>query len=449
MPVTERFPDEFLWGAAASAYQIEGSPLADGASPSNWHRFTHGPGRTARGDTGDVACDHYRRYAADAALMKELRLGAYRFSVAWSRVLPEGRGKPNRAGIDFYSRLVDALLENGVRPCATLYHWDHPASLDDDGGWLSPDMPHRFADYARVVVDALGDRVAMWMTVNEPWVVAHAGFLAGVHPPGHRSVAETAVVSRRLLVAHGLAVRAARASVRAPIGLVVNIEPKDPASDAPDDIAAAERGDIYMNRQFLAPVFRGGPPEGLAEIYGDGWSEYPADELAVIGEPIDFLGINYYTRSVVRRADARLPDRAEAVRQEGKIYTETGWEVHPEGLTRTLLWAKEFCGDIPIYVTENGAAFPDPPKVEGDVVDDPLRVDYSRTHLAAVRRAIAEGVDVRGYFAWSLMDNLEWSEGFSKRFGLVHVDFESQKRTMKESARFYRGVIRTNGAALG
>ncbi len=449
MPASIRFPDGFLWGAATSAYQIEGSPLADGAGESNWHRFTHEPGRTADGDTGDVACDHYHRYEGDAAIMKEIGLGAYRFSIAWSRILPEGRRGVNDAGIDFYSRLVDALLENGIRPCATLYHWDHPAVLDEKGGWLSPDMPRRFADYARIVYDALGDRVAMWMTLNEPWVVAHAGFMAGIHPPGRESAAETAKVSRHLLLAHGLAVQAGRAEGRSPLGLVVNIEPKDAASDAPEDLAARERADVYMNRQFLGPVFRGRPPEGLAEIYGDGWSEFPADDLAVIGEPIDFLGINYYTRRVVRHDENVLPDRAGAMRQDGKIYTETGWEVHPEGLTRTLLWVKEFCGDIPLYVTENGAAFPDPPRVKGDTLDDPLRVDYYRSHLRAVHNAIEAGADVRGYFAWSLMDNLEWSQGFSKRFGLVHVDFETRKRTMKESARFYREAIRTNGEALG
>ncbi|MFH1278048.1 MAG: GH1 family beta-glucosidase [Candidatus Eisenbacteria bacterium] len=445
MSASIRFPDRFLWGAATSAYQIEGSPLADGAGESNWHRFTH----EQRGDTGDVACDHYRRFEEDVAIMNEIGLAAYRFSIAWSRIQPDGRGRPNRRGIDFYSRLVDALLESGIRPCVTLYHWDHPAALDERGGWLSPDMPRRFADYASIVYDALGDRAAMWMTLNEPWVVAHAGFMGGVHPPGHRSAAETAVASRHMLLAHSLAVRAGRAGGRSPIGLVVNIEPKDAASDDREDIAARERADIYMNRQYLAPLYREGPPKGLAGIYGDRWPGFTDDDLALIAEPVDFLGINYYTRAVVRHDERVLPDRAKPVRQEGAEYTETGWEVFPEGLTRTLLRIKEQCGEIPLYITENGAAFPDPASVRGDTLSDPLRVDYFRAHLRAVHEAIDAGVDVRGYFAWSLMDNLEWSQGFSKRFGLVHVDFETGKRTMKESARFYQEVIKTNGEALG
>lgn len=439
-----RFPDGFLWGAATSAYQIEGSPLAGGAGESNWHRYTHGQG----GDTGDVACDHYRRYEEDVALMKEIGLGAYRFSIAWSRVQPKGKGRPNRKGIDFYGRLVDVLLEKGIRPCATLYHWDHPATLDENGGWLSPDMPRRFADYAHILYGSLGDRVSMWMTLNEPWVVAHAGFMAGVHPPGRRSVADTALASKHLLLAHGLAVRAARDEGRSPIGLVVNIEPKDAASDDPDDLGARERADVYMNRQYLAPLYREGPPEGLREIYGDGWPGFTSEDLAVISETVDFLGINYYTRAIVRRYDSVLPDRADSVKQEGAEHTETGWEVFPEGLTRTLLRIKEQCGDVPLYVTENGIALPDPQKVKGETLNDSRRIAYYRDHLRAVHAAIEQGADVRGYFAWSLLDNLEWSQGFSKRFGLVHVDFESGRRTLKESARFYTDVIKTNGGAL-
>ncbi|MBN1826005.1 MAG: beta-glucosidase [Candidatus Eisenbacteria bacterium] len=447
-PRSSRFPEGFLWGAATSAYQIEGSPLADGAGPSNWHRFTHAPGGTEDGSTGDVASDHYRRAGGDADLMKEMGLGAYRFSIAWSRIFPDGGNSINRAGLDFYSRLVDLLLDRGIRPCATLYHWDHPAALDERGGWLDPSMEERFAAYASVAFRALGDRVSMWMTINEPWVIAHAGFMAGVHPPGHRSAAETAKVSRALLRAHGLALRAGRAEGAAPIGLVANLEPKEPASDAEEDRAAAERGDIYMNRQYLDPVLLGRPPAGLPDIYGPAWVDYTPEDLALIGEPIDFLGVNYYTRAVVRRDGGALPDRESSVRLEDSLYTETGWEVHPEGLTRVLLRLKELYGSIPLYVTENGAAFPDPPRAEGETVEDPLRVAYLRSHLKAAREAIRRGAGLRGYFVWSLMDNLEWSRGFTKRFGVFHVDYATQKRTWKRSGRFYRKVIETNGGVL-
>jgi beta-glucosidase len=442
------FPPGFLWGAATSAYQIEGSPLADGAGPSNWHRFAHTPGRTRSGETGDVACDHYRRFADDVRLMRELGLRAYRFSIAWSRVMPDGRGAVNGTGLDFYSRLVDRLLEHGIRPCATLFHWDWPAALDDDGGWLNPESPKWFADYASIVFRALADRVPMWMTINEPWVVVDAGYLHGVHAPGRRSAAEARVAAHHLLLAHGEAVRACRAETDGAVGLVVNLEPKVPASASVDDLAATNRADAYMNRQFLDPVFLGRYPEELRGIFGEAWRDPPADELRVIGEPIDFLGINYYTRGLVRRDDAALPLRARPVPAPADRVTETGWEVHPESLTGVLRWVKERYGSIPLYVTENGAAFADPPTAEGGRVADPRRVEYLRLHLRAAAAAIDAGVDLRGYFAWSLLDNFEWAQGYSMRFGIVHVDFATQRRTLKDSALFYRDVIATNGAVL-
>jgi beta-glucosidase len=437
------FPDGFLWGAATSSYQIEGSPLADGAGPSNWHRFTHTPGRVADGSNGDVACDHYRRWAADVELMRSLDLSAYRFSIAWSRVLPAGRGRPNRAGLDFYARLVDRLLERGIQPCVTLYHWDHPAALDDLGGWANPEMADRFAEYARTVFRALGDRVPMFATLNEPWVVADAGYLHGVHPPGRREPSEVPRVSHQLLRAHAAAVRAYRAEANRRIGLVVNLEPKYPASDSPEDLAAVRRADAYMNRQYLDPVLLGRWPEELGGIFGDSWPGF--DDLESLREPIDFLGVNYYTRAVVRHDDAAFA-RARSVRQTG-LHTETGWEVHPESFGAVLRWVRDRYGRIPIYVTENGAAFPDPVAADGRI-EDPLRVDYLRRHLDVLRGVIADGVDVRGYFAWSLLDNFEWAQGFTKRFGLVHVDYGTQARTLKDSARFYAEVIRSHGASL-
>ncbi|HEV8692274.1 MAG TPA: GH1 family beta-glucosidase [Ideonella sp.] len=452
MPSAPRieFPADFLWGAATSAYQVEGSPMADGAGPSNWHRFSHTPGRVTDGDTGDLACDHYRRWPEDLGLMRSLGLNAYRFSVAWARVLPEGRGRVNPAGLAHYQRLVDALLEAGVQPNLTLYHWDLPAALDDRGGWLNPDIADWFADYTAVVVKALGDRVPMWATLNEPWVVSDGGYLHGVLAPGHRSAFEAAIVARQLMRAHGRAVQAFRALAprSARIGLVVNIEPKTAASTSDADRAATARADAYMNRQYLDPALLGACPPELAEVFGEAWVDWPADELALARQPLDFLGINYYTRAIVQHDPASWPLRAAPVRQRQATHTETGWEVYPQGLTDTLTWVKARYGDLPLYVTENGSAFYDPPQVDGPQLDDPLRCDYLRGHLIAAHAARAAGVDLRGYFAWSLLDNLEWAHGFSKRFGLIHVDHATQRRTPKASAALYARVIASAGRCL-
>jgi beta-glucosidase len=441
------FPSSFLWGTATSAYQIEGSPLADGAGPSIWHRFVRTPGLVANGETGDIACDHYRRFASDVALMKELGLNAYRFSIAWARVLPEGRGRVNAAGLGFYERLVDALLAAGIQPMVTLYHWDLPAALDDRGGWLNPDVADWFADYASVMFGALDDRVQLWATLNEPWVVTDGGYLFGTLAPGHRNRFEAPIASHHLLRSHARAVQAYRARGRHQIGLVVNIEPKYAASDSAPDRAATERAHAYMNRQYLDPVLLGSYPDELRDIFGEAWPQWPAEDMALIRQPIDFLGINYYTRSVTRHDDTAWPLRASRVLQKQATYTETGWEVFPQGLTDTLLWIKQRYGDIPQYVTENGAAFFDPPVAEAGRIDDVLRVDYLRKHIAAVAQARQQGVDLRGYFAWSLLDNLEWSLGYSKRFGLVHVDFETQTRTPKASARHYAETIASHRGA--
>jgi beta-glucosidase len=441
------FPAGFLWGAATSAYQIEGSPLADGAGASIWHRFAHTPGLVANGDTGDIACDHYRRWAHDVSLMRALGLTAYRFSIAWGRVLPLGFGRINRRGLAFYDSLVDALLAANIQPVPTLYHWDLPAALDDRGGWLNPDIAGWFADYTDVVVRALDDRVRMWATLNEPWVVMDGGYLHGTLAPGHRNRYEAPRVTHNLLRAHGAAVAAYRATGRHRIGLVVNLEPKYPASDRPKDSTATRRASAYMNRQYLDPVLRGEYPTALADIFGDAWPDFPSADFDAIRQPIDFLGINYYTRGVTRYSARSYPLRAVTVHQPQHSYTETGWEVYPDGLTDTVRWVAGRYGPIPLYVTENGAAFYDPPSAASPL-DDGLRVDYLRSHLRAVRRAIDDGVDIRGYFAWSLLDNFEWAHGYSKRFGLVHVDYATQARTPKASARFYAEVIRTHGESL-
>ncbi len=444
-----RFPDTFVWGAATSAYQVEGSPLADGAGPSNWHRFSHSPGGTDGGATGDVACDHYRRYESDVDLMHEIGLNAYRFSVSWSRVMPEGRGRVNALGLAFYDRLVDALLERGIAPTVTLYHWDLPAALDDQGGWLNRDIADWFADYTSVVVRALGDRVPRWTTLNEPWVVSDAGYLHGVHAPGHRSIFEAPIASHNLLRAHGAGMLAIRAESSHEAGLVVNIEPKVAATDHPDDLAAARRADAYMNRQFLDPVFFGRYPEEMTAIYGDAWPEFPAADFDLISQPVDYIGINYYTRSVLRNDPAGIPPLfVRGVRQHQHTHTTLDWEVYPPALTQLLVETRDRYGALPIYITENGAAFYDAPTADGPIVEDPLRTAYFREHLRAVHDAMAQGVDVRGYFAWSLLDNFEWGAGYAKRFGLYHVNFATQQRTPKASARFYAEVIRTAGAAL-
>jgi beta-glucosidase len=446
-----RFPDDFLWGAATSAYQIEGSPLADGACPSIWHRFSHTHGLTDNGDTGDVACDHYRRYSSDVELMAELGLNSYRFSIAWGRILPDGSSKANAKGIDFYSRLVDALLERGIMPNATLYHWDLPTWLDDRGGWLNRDIAGWFAEYASVMFDAIGDRVTMWSTINEPWVVSDGGYLFGKLAPGHRNLFEAPIVTHNLLRSHGMAVEAFRASKTASsgkIGIVVNLEPKYTASNSPEDLAATARADAYMNRQYLDPLLRGEYPDEMREIFGEAWPSWAVDDLKLIRQPLDFLGINYYTRGVSHHDPEAHPLRVSGIRQNDSVHTETGWEVYPPGLTRVLVWVKERYGDIPLYVTENGAAFYDPPMTINGRIDDPLRVSYLREHLLAIREAMRKGVNLRGYYVWSLLDNFEWSHGYSRRFGIVHVNYETQQRTVKASGRYYAEVLRSNGRIL-
>ena len=443
-----RFPPGFLWGAATSAYQIEGSPLADGAGPSTWHRFAHSPGRTAHGETGDVACDHYRRYHSDVELMQSLGLTAYRFSISWSRILPSGTGRVNQAGLDFYSRLVDSLLAAGITPSVTLYHWDLPAALDDRGGWLNPDVSQWFGEYAAIMFRALDDRVAMWSTLNEPWVVTDGGYLHGVLAPGHRNLFEAPIASLNLLRAHGTAVQAYRAIGKNQIGMVVNLEPKYPASQSPEDLAATARADAYMNRQYLDPVLLGSHPEEMKEIFGQAWPANADDDLALMSQPIDFVGINYYLRGVTKYDATSLPLKSRNVPQPQHAVTETGWEMYAPALTRILLWVKERYPAIPLYITENGTAVYDPPHTLDGVMEDPLRVWYYREHLKAAHTAIKHGVDLRGYFAWSLLDNYEWSLGYSKRFGIVHVDFDTQERTPKSSARFFSEVIRSNGGSL-
>jgi beta-glucosidase len=438
------FPSGFLWGASTAAYQVEGSPLADGAGPSIWHRFSHTPGRVVNNENGDVACDHYRRYREDVALMRELGLTAYRFSISWSRILPEGTGRVNERGLDFYRRLVDELLKAGIAPLITLYHWDLPAALDDRGGWLNRDVANWFAEYAQIVFRALDDRVRMWATLNEPWVVTDGGYLHGPLAPGHRNLFEAPIATHNLMRSHAAAVAAYRGIGKHQIGIVVNLEPKYPASDSEEDRAAVQRADAYMNRQYLDPLFLGSYPPELAEMFGEAWPQFPQSDFDPLKQKMDFIGVNYYTRGITQNDSAAIVERAKRVRNPRAVYTETGWEMFPQGLTDILLWTHERY-KLPIYVTENGAAFYDPPTPLNGRVDDPLRVEYLRLHFGAILRAIEGGADIRGYYAWSLLDNFEWALGYAKRFGIVHVDYATLERTPKASARYYSEVIRNNG----
>ncbi|SDX73661.1 beta-glucosidase [Allochromatium warmingii] len=445
--MTTPFPKHFLWGAATSAYQIEGYPLADGAGASIWHRFAHTPGRVARAETGDLACDHYHRYRDDVALMAELGLNTYRFSVAWGRVLPEGRGAINQRGLDFYERLVDTLLAHGIRPMLTLYHWDLPVALHERGGWLNPDSPHWFADYAATLFRALADRVPLWVTLNEPWVVTVPGYLDGQLAPGHRDLFEPPRVAHHLLLAHAEAVAAYRTLGRHQIGLAVNLEPQHPASSAPADQTASRRRDAFINRWFLDPLLLGRYPDELADIFGLAWPDYSAESLKVIHSRPDFIGVNYYSRGLVCAAPDAPPLKAQRITPTHAELTTMGWEVYPKGLTETLCWVRDRYANPPLYITENGAAFADPAPHQG-LVNDPQRVAYLRTHLQAAATALEQGVDLRGYYVWSLLDNFEWAEGYSQRFGLYQVDPHDQRRWPKTSAQFYQAVIRSHGAAV-
>jgi len=440
-----RFPDGFLWGAATAAYQVEGAWDEDGKGPSIWDTFCHTPGKIANGDAGDVACDHYHRVAEDVALMRELGLRAYRFSVSWPRVLPEGTGRVNRAGLDFYSRLVDALLEAGIAPALTLYHWDLPQALQDHGGWGSRETAEAFAAYADVVSEALADRVALWITHNEPAVVAFDGHVFGEHAPGLTDPVLGSRVAHHLLLSHGLAVPALRANGARAVGIAINVWPVVPASDSPEDVAAADRRWQQEAAWYLDPLFRSAYPEELLGIYGRHGLAPPVEEgdLDAIAAPIDFLGLNYYSRNVVRFDPGDELLQASDVDQPGER-TEMDWLVAPDGLHELLVRVQREYAPPAVYVTENGAAFADTVSSDGLVHDD-RRVTYLREHFLAAARAIDDGVPLRGYFVWSLLDNLEWAEGYSKRFGIVRVDFDTLERTIKDSGRFCRDVIAANG----
>ncbi len=432
------FPDGFVWGAATAAYQIEGATEADGRGESIWDRFSHTPGRVANGDTGDRACEHYYRWREDLDVMSSLGLQAYRFSISWPRIQPDGRGPANQKGIDFYRRLTEGLLERGISPLATLYHWDLPQALQDDGGWASREVAERFEVYAELVFEHLGDLIDDWVTHNEPWVTSFLGYGYGTKAPGIQDWRAALASAHHVLLSHGKAVaafRAGRGTGR--IGITLDL------THVYGDAEAALRFDGYHNRWFLDPILRGGYPADMIDLYearlGPLEFIHPGD-LEEIAAPIDFLGVNFYQPAVVQLDGDQGPIGVEELPPDGPT-TAMGWRVAPDALTELLLRLKRDYGDLPLLITENGASFDDPPIDGTGVVEDAQRVDFLRGHIAAVERAVGAGVDVRGYYVWSLLDNFEWEHGYSSRFGIVGVDFDSQRRTPKRSALWYRDLI--------
>jgi len=436
------FSNDFVWGVATSAYQIEGAHDVDGRAPSIWDTFCRRPGAIDNGDTGDVACDHYHRWQEDLDLVSQLGLDAYRFSIAWPRVIPDGVGAVNQKGIDFYDALVDGLLERGVTPFVTLYHWDLPQALQHVGGWPRRETALAFADYASVVVDALSDRVQHWTTLNEPLCSAWLGHLDGVMAPGVKDLTAAVRTSVHLHLAHGLGVQAIRAAAKLPpqVGIVNNLSPITPASDTPDDVAAARRADGHTNRWWLDPIHGRGYPDDMVRAYGVDLPIQDGD-LELIAAPLDYLGVNYYFRQVVRHRDDAGPLQFEEVAVEGAVRTAMGWEVHPKGLEDILVRVASDYAPRAIYVTENGSAWRDQADADG-YVDDEERTAYLDSHIAACAAAAGRGAPVAGYFAWSLLDNFEWAYGYDKRFGLVRVDYETQRRTVKASGRWFARLVR-------
>jgi len=460
------FPAGFVWGTGTASYQIEGAVDEDGRGPSIWDTFSHQKGATHNGDTGDVACDHYHRVETDLELLGQLGVGSYRFSVAWPRVQPTGKGPVNQPGIDFYRRLVDGLRDRGIAPAVTLYHWDLPQPLEDAGGWTVRDTAERYAEYAWMVAGALGGDVALWTTLNEPWCSAWQGYGVGTQAPGRTDIDEAVAATHHLLLAHGLgveAIRAAAGSVQ--VGITLNLTPVRPATDHPDDLAAARRVDGNQNRIFTEPIFRGRYPEDMFGHYPDlapGGPLVQDGDLEQIRVPIDFLGVNFYfpkrAGAAGRPEAAASPELylpwpndpvaehlgAVSVARGDVAQTTMGWEVEPGALTELLVGLRDQYGSVPVYVSENGAAFPDYVDQTGAVRDHD-RIDYLDGHIRAVGAALAAGVDVRGYYVWSLLDNFEWAHGYKQRFGLVFVDYATQERLPKASFDWYRDIVAANG----
>lgn len=432
-----RFPPHFVWGAATSAFQIEGAWRADGKGPSIWDEFCRVPGAIADGSNGDVACDHYNQLETDLDLIAQLGVNAYRFSISWPRVQPSGSGAVNAAGLAFYDRLVDGLLERNIQPYATLYHWDLPAELQRrNGGWLSRDTAERFADYAQIVAAHLGDRIVSFATHNEPWVTAVLGHERGIFAPGLRDRRVAYQVGHHVLVSHALAMKAVRASrSRADVGIVLNMSPVYPATDSDLDAAHARLEDGRLVRWYMDALLKGRYPEDILEHLGADAPQALPGDAALIAQPLDFLGVNYYHPTV-----SNSDDNSASPASSGASVTDMGWEVAPQSLAALLLRLQHDYRLPPIFITENGAAYQD--QLVGDRVEDEARRHYIESHLVAVADVIQRGVDVKGYFVWSLMDNFEWAEGYRKRFGIVHVDYATLRRTLKSSGLWYQSLLR-------
>jgi beta-glucosidase len=440
-----QFPNDFIWGTATASYQIEGAAMEDGRGECIWTRFSHTPGKIVNGENGDVACNHYNLYQDDINLMAELGLDAYRLSISWPRILANGRGSVNEKGMDFYDRLIDALLNADITPYVTLYHWDLPQALQDEGGWANRDIIKWYADYVSIVANAFGDRVQNWITLNEPWVISFLGYYTGEHAPGLTDLPTALKVAHHLMLSHAEAVPILRELPNNPqVGITLDLHFYEPASDSPEDIQACALEEGWKNGWFLDPLFKGHYPAHMVEAWGDNLREVDVDEISAAKVPLDFLGVNYYMRNRLQHApDGKpLPTRHAPPRDSDEV-TEMNWIVYPDGLRQTLLrWTNEY-GIPAFYITENGAAYDDPLPQNGSVTD-PARVAYLKGHLEAINAAIAEGVPLKGYFVWSFMDNFEWAFGYSRRFGIIHVDYETQIRTLKDSARYYQRAIAAN-----
>jgi len=447
---TISFPSDFLWGTSASAYQIEGAYNQDGKGESIWDRFVRGDAHVLNHHTGDIACDHYYRMPQDVALFKELGIPCYSFTISWTRILPEGRGQVNEKGLDFYDRLVDALLEAGIRPKGTLYHWDFPQQLQDLGGWPNRDSVDWFGDYAQIVFDKLADRVDMWATHNEPWVAAFLGYATGLHAPGICDYSQAYQTAHHMLMAHGKAVQIFRQEGHdGRIGLILNLNGLIPNNDSEEDRAATQRVHDETHALFLDPVFNGKYPQALFDFIGTHQPKVQDGDLELIHQPIDFLGLNYYNTDLVAFDIYAGLNKARIIPYSAAGWgrTEMNWGIHPAGIKGEVLYIKENYGNPDIYITENGCAMPDEPDKNGFVADWD-RIRYIKAHLHALHEAIEEGVNLKGYFVWSIFDNFEWERGYGPRFGLVRVDYETLERIPKQSAYWYRDLIANNAITL-
>lgn len=444
------FPDDFMWGIATSSYQIEGAWNEDGKGESIWDRFSHQRGNIHKGDTGDIACDHYHHYEEDVQIMRELGVKAYRFSISWPRIFPQGIGKPNQKGLGFYKKLIEALLKANIKPIVTLYHWDLPQALQNKGGWVNRDLTDYFADYATCMFEELGNLVHMWITHNEPFVVAYLGYGSGVHAPGIQDTKKAIQATHNLLLSHGKTVQAYRQmGLKGDIGISLNLNPVYPDSNSQEDQIAAQKEDQFKNSWFLDPILKGGYPTMLLDFFQRkyGVPDIKEGDLDVISTQIDFLGVNYYSREVVKADEKSKELGVKQVKIRSSEYTEMGWEVYPQGLYDLLVRIREDYGDIPLYITENGAAFADR-LTKANKIHDPKRIDYLHRHFQKAWEAIRDDVPLKGYFVWSLMDNFEWASGYSKRFGLIYVDFQTLKRIWKDSAYFCKEVIKNSEVNL-